>query len=91
MGPDTLAGPRRTMASMTEQTAEQAGPSANGTAPNAAVPGPEAGPCEDCVSGGEKAVALVAALFGAFIIVMAIDMMTGGAISGRIAERAERE
>lgn len=75
---------------MTEQTAEQAPPSANGTAPNAAVP--EAGaPCEDCVTAGEKGMAVLAALFGVFIIVMAIDMFTGGRVSGTIAERAAGE
>lgn len=77
------------MASMSETTAEQAAeaPSLNGTAP-----APEADqPCTDCVTGGEKAMALIAGLFGAFIIVMAIDMLTGGRISGSIAERAAGE
>lgn len=68
---------------MTEQTTAEATPSANGSAP----PEPEAIP-EDGVTGGEKAMAVVAALFGAFIFLMAIDMFTGGRVSGSIAERA---
>lgn len=87
MGPDTLAGPRRTMASMSETTTEQAAPSANGTAP---TPAAEA-PCEDCATNSEKGMAILAGLFGAFIILMAIDMFTGGRISGAITERAAGE
>ena len=57
---------------------------ANGTAP---APEPPAGPCEDCASNGEKGLAVLAALFGVFIILMAIDMFTGGKVSGLVQER----
>jgi hypothetical protein len=63
---------------MTDTAADQAATHVNGTAP-ADTP---AEPCADCVTSGEKGLALIAGLFGAFIILMAIDMFTGGAISG---------
>jgi hypothetical protein len=56
----------------------------NGAAP--AAPAAEE-PCTDCVSTGEKILAVIAAVFGAFIIVMAIDMATGGKVGGWVAER----
>ena len=66
---------------MTETTAEtQATASANGTAP----PGE---PCEDCATSGEKALAVLGALFGIFLIVMAFDMFSGGRIGGYVTER----
>lgn len=78
----------RILLSMSETTEAPAAetPSLNGTAPAA-----EEQPCTDCVSGGEKAMALIAGLFGAFVILMAIDMFTGGRVSGAIAERAAGE
>lgn len=71
------------MGSMTDTAAEQAAASVNGTGPAAAEQ-----TCEDCVPGGEKAMAVLAGLFGVFIIMMAADMFTGGRISGTIAARA---
>lgn len=67
-------------AGMSETTAEQAA-SLNGSAPD------DAKPCEDCVSGGEKVMALIAGLFGVFIIVMAFDMFSGGRLAGYVKER----
>ena len=58
---------------------------ANGTAPAPDQPAPA--PCEDCASNGEKGLAVLAALFGVFIILMAIDMFTGGKVSGMVQER----
>lgn len=77
-----LAG--RMMRGMTEATAEAT--SLNGTAP-AGQPEP---PCEDCVTSGEKALAVVAALFGAFIIVMALDMFLGGRIGGYVTDKVRQ-
>lgn len=68
---------------MSEPTAD--GQSANGTAP-----APEAAP-EDQATGGEKALAVLGVLFGIFLIVMAIDMGTGGRVLGYIQERAPRD
>ena len=49
---------------------------------NGTAPAPVADePCEDCVTNGEKALAFVAGLFGLFVIAMAVDMFTGGALS----------
>jgi hypothetical protein len=67
---------------MTDTQADTAA-SLNGTAP-----APAAEPCEDCATSGEKALAVVAALFGIFILVMAIDMFTGGKIGGLVREAA---
>jgi hypothetical protein len=67
---------------MTDTQAE-APPSVNGTAP--AAPGPAAAPCEDCATSGERALAVVAGLFGLFIVGLAIDMFTGGRLSKLLA------
>lgn len=57
----------------------------NGSAPAAAgQPAgqePAAAPCEDCATAGERALAIVAGLFGLFVVGLAIDMFTGGAVS----------
>ena len=66
-------------AGMSETTADTA--SLNGSAPA------DDKPCAECVSGGEKALALIACLFGVFIIVMAADMFSGGKITGAVLER----
>jgi hypothetical protein len=67
-------------------TQTQAPASANGTAPV-----PPADPSgEDTPTGGEKALAVVAGLFGLFIIGMAVDMFTGGRLS-RFLGRAAGE
>jgi hypothetical protein len=64
---------------MSEATTE---PHVNGTAPT-----PAAGqPCEDCATSGEKILAVLAALLGAFVIAMAIDMFTGGRLSGMVKD-----
>lgn len=44
----------------------------------------DTGDCEDCVSAGEKAFAILGLFAGALIVVFAIDLLTGGAISGRV-------
>ena len=55
----------------------------NGTA--SAATGPAAAPCEDCATSGERALAVVAGLFGLFIVGLAIDMFTGGRLSKLLA------
>jgi hypothetical protein len=62
---------------------------ANGTAP--APPAGESAPCTDCVTKGEKALAVVALLFGAFIIFMAIDIFSGGKAGGFVKDKAAAE
>ena len=57
------------------------------TSLNGSGPAPADQPCTDCVSGGEKALAVLGVLFGAFIIVMALDMFLGGRIGGYVTER----
>lgn len=49
----------------------------NGTAP--AAPAEE---CEDCVTSGERALAVVGVLIGLGIAAIAIDLGTGGKVSG---------
>jgi len=44
-------------------------------------------PCADCATNGEKLLAVLAGLFAAFIIVMAVDMFTGGKVSGVVRQR----
>jgi hypothetical protein len=66
-------------------TDTQAEAHVNGTAP---AP-PEAGPCEDCATSGEKVLAVLAFGFAVFIAVMAIDMFTGGKITGMVREAAQ--
>jgi hypothetical protein len=56
----------------------------NGTAPAPALDLP--GDCAECATGGET---VLAAALGVFVIVMAIDMFTGGRITGMVRERAE--
>jgi hypothetical protein len=63
-------------ASMTDTT-EAPAQSVNGAAP---APAAEV-PCEDCATGGERALAVVAGLFGLFIVGLAVDMFTGGGLS----------
>jgi len=65
---------------MTETTTQAPPQSANGVAP-----GPAEAPCEDCATGGERALAVVAGLFGLFIIGLAVDMFTGGRLSKILA------
>ena len=66
--------------------ADTATASANGTAP-----GPAEAPCADCPTAGERLLAVLAALLGAFVIAVAIDMFTGGKLSGLMPERAPGE
>jgi len=69
-------------------TDTQADPAAhvNGTAPG---PAADAGDCDDCATGGEKTLAVLAAVFGVFILLMAVDMFTGGKVTGMIREAAQ--
>ena len=52
--------------------------STNGTAPA------DPAPCQDCATGGEKLLAILAGAFGLFIILMAVDMATGGKVTGLV-------
>jgi hypothetical protein len=65
-------------------TDTQAETHVNGSAPPAADPA--AGECADCVSGGEKALAVVAFLFGVFVLLIAVDMFSGGKVTGLVRE-----
>ena len=55
----------------------------------AATDQPPAGeaPCADCATSGEKILAVLAGLFAVFILVMAVDMFTGGKVSGVVRAR----
>jgi hypothetical protein len=70
------------MHSMSE-TAGQEKSTANS---QATTPGGETAPGGEDVTGGEKALAVLAACFGAFLILMAVDMFTGGRLTGMIGE-----
>lgn len=55
-----------------------------GVTVNGAVPGaPAAEECADCVTPGERALAIVGVCIGAVIAAIAIDLGTGGKLSGR--------
>jgi len=54
---------------------------------NGTAPAPPGEPAAEGVTSGEKILAVIAGLFGLFIIVMAIDMATGGKIGGWVTER----
>ena len=58
----------------------------NGTAPAPAADQP----CEDCATPGEKLLAVLAAALGLFIIVLAVDMFTGGRITGSVVEQVQQ-
>ena len=49
---------------------------------------PAAEPCDDCASPGEKILAVAAALFGVLVLVMAIDIFTGGKVTGFLPSKA---
>jgi hypothetical protein len=51
---------------------------ANGTAPAGDAPPAAAEPCVDCVTGGEKIMAVIAAAVAIGLALMAIDLLTGG-------------
>ena len=70
---------QRTMTGMSETATEHV---------NGSAPPPAAEDCADCATSGEKILAGVAFLFGAFILIIAIDMFTGGKIGGYVRERA---
>jgi hypothetical protein len=60
----------------------------NGTAPQAAEV--EAEPAV-VSTGGERALAIVAGLFGILVVLMAVDMLTGGRLTGYVQERSSDE
>ena len=64
-------------------TDQQTDPGLNGQAPA----GPAAEVCEDCASGGEKILALLAAAIGLGVLFVAVDMFTGGKLSGVVREQ----
>jgi hypothetical protein len=66
---------------MSDNTSTADPPLVNGTAPAGAAGAPPAGECQDCTTNGERALAVLAGLIGVFVIGMAIDMFTGGALS----------
>jgi hypothetical protein len=68
------------MRHMSEQTEH-----VNGTAP-----APVDEPCTDCASKSEKLLAILAVGFAVFITVMAIDMFTGGKVSGYVRQAQEQ-
>lgn len=54
-----------------------------------AAPAGEA-PCETCATSGEKLLAVLSFAFAAVIILMAVDMFSGGKVSGFVAERRQQ-
>jgi hypothetical protein len=69
---------------MTDTTADT---HLNGTAP-AASPQAADVPCEDCVTGGEKLMAVFTILIAIGLIVLAADGWTGGKVLGMVREAA---
>lgn len=65
---------------MTMPTQAASQPAINGSSPAPADPPP--GECESCVTSGERALAIVGVLIGAGIVLIAVDLGTGGRISG---------
>ena len=51
---------------------------------------PAAEPCEDCATSGEKILAVAAALFGVLVLIMAVDIFTGGKITGFLPAKASQ-
>lgn len=45
-------------------------------------------PCVDCATSGEKILAVLAGLFGVFVIAMALDIFTGGKLTGIVKREA---
>ena len=56
---------------------------------NGTAPAPADAPCEDCATPAEKGLAVLAAVLGLFIIVLAVDMFTGGRITGQVASAVQ--
>lgn len=50
------------------------------------APADDSQPCEDCATSGEKVLAILALLFGLFIVATAVDMYTGGKITGMVKQ-----
>ena len=61
----------------------------NGTHVEAPAPAEDA-PCEDCATSGEKILAVAAALFGVLVLIMAVDIFTGGKITGFLPSKASQ-
>lgn len=61
----------------------------NGTHVEAPDAGAQADPaeCEDCATSGERVLAVLAGLFGALVIIMAVDIFTNGRVTGFVAEQ----
>jgi hypothetical protein len=74
-----------TIPSQAAQTAQPDAPqpavSVNGTAPGA---DPAAGECVECVTSGERALAVLGVVIGLAIAAIAIDLGTGGKLSGLV-------
>jgi len=64
-------------------TDQQTDPGLNGQARAPAADGA----CEDCATGGEKILALLAAAIGLGVLFVAVDMFTGGRLSGVVREQ----
>ncbi len=67
-------------------TPSQAAQAAQAAAINGAAPaaGPAAEECADCVTSGERALAVIGVLIGLVIVGIAIDLGTGGKLSGLV-------
>jgi hypothetical protein len=68
---------------MQRMSETQTDPQLNGQAPAAA----EAAPCTDCASTGERLLAVIAAALGLAVVFVAIDMFTGGKLTGVVREQ----
>lgn len=55
----------------------------NGTQPGTDTQ-PQADECVNCATTGEKILAGLSILFGLLVLVMAVDMLTGGRVSGTV-------
>lgn len=59
----------------------------NGSGPETGTA--EAEPCTDCVTGGERLLAVVAGIIAIGALVLAIDMFTGGKVFGFVTAGSE--
>lgn len=55
----------------------------NGSAP-VETPAATDEPCVDCASNGEKVLAVLGLVFAVLVAVMAVDMFTGGRVTGYV-------
>jgi hypothetical protein len=47
-------------------------------------------PCEDCATSGEKILGILTIVFAAALVLMAVDMITGGKITGVVSRARDQ-